>query len=114
VVRAQGARSEDNFHLPEPWNGALDRAPILFHSSNPAFGPDEDYPTGDRTAWSDARIVDFFEHRFGGGNEEWTHGGPRQRDRTFAAKKDAAFWNQLGGKARDILGREDRRGKTGH
>jgi hypothetical protein len=30
-----GARSYDEFHLPEPWCGQIDRAPILFVSSNP-------------------------------------------------------------------------------
>ncbi|MGJ0493228.1 hypothetical protein [Methylobacter sp.] len=34
----------DAFHLPEPWNGEIDTAPILFISSNPSININEIYP----------------------------------------------------------------------
>ena len=51
----------DSFQLPEPWNGHLDNAEILFISSNPSIDPNENYPTA---SWKDEDIVSFFENRF--------------------------------------------------
>jgi len=47
----------DNFQLPEPWNGNIVDAPILFISSNPSFDDNEYYPT---TEWKKEVIEDFF------------------------------------------------------
>lgn len=33
--------SKETFHMPEPWNGKLNEAEILFVSSNPSFSIDE-------------------------------------------------------------------------
>lgn len=49
------------FQLPEPWNGHLDTAEILFISSNPSIDPNENYPTA---SWNDDDIISFFENRF--------------------------------------------------
>ena len=54
--------------IPEPWNGDLEHAPILFLSSNPSISPTEVYPTRE---WSQDRIANFFNHRFGGDTETW-------------------------------------------
>lgn len=48
--------------VPEPWNGDLAHAPILFVSSNPSISEIEDYPS---PGWTDDAIADFFEHRYG-------------------------------------------------
>lgn len=48
--------------VPEPWNGDLVRARILFVSSNPSISEVEDYPTDQ---WTDDAIADYFEHRYG-------------------------------------------------
>ena len=60
VVHAQHV-DRDGFHVPEPWNGAIDTAPILFVSWNPSFNPNERFPT---PGWADADIVEFFRKRF--------------------------------------------------
>lgn len=49
------------FHIPEPWNGHIDTAQILFISSNPSIDKNEHYPT---CSWSNTAIIDFFENRF--------------------------------------------------
>ena len=49
------------FQLPEPWNGQLDTAEILFISSNPSIDPNENYPTA---SWNDENIISFFQNRF--------------------------------------------------
>lgn len=59
------AAVQDGFaerQVPEPWNGDLAHAPILFVSSNPSISEVEDYPT-DR--WNDDAVVEFFESRYG-------------------------------------------------
>ena len=49
------------FQLPEPWNGHLDTAEILFISSNPSIDTNENYPT---SCWENEKIISFFENRF--------------------------------------------------
>ena len=49
-----------SMQLPEPWNGHLSKAKIMFISSNPSIGY-EDFPT---KKWDDKDIVDFFDNRF--------------------------------------------------
>lgn len=73
VVQSQGASCVNEIQVPEPWNGGIQDAPLLFISSNPAFAPDEDYPTWadaddghnlDQMAERDALIHGFFADRF--------------------------------------------------
>lgn len=61
IVQNQIAEGVKKMHLPEPWNGHISKAKILFVSSNPSIGAHEDFPTKD---WTDDEIVDFFENRF--------------------------------------------------
>src|SRR5688572_32608986 len=66
VVSDQKRLFEDGlerFHVPEPWNGDIENAPILLVGTNPALTAGERFPT--RTS-SDDVIVDFFENRFFG------------------------------------------------
>ncbi|HZX35037.1 MAG TPA: uracil-DNA glycosylase family protein [Thermodesulfobacteriota bacterium] len=55
------------FRLPEPWSGYLDKAPILFISSNPSISENANSPR-DNGEWTKRRnIVDYFEKRFSKG-----------------------------------------------
>jgi hypothetical protein len=60
VVAAQGLPPSKH-QLPEPWNGKIESAPILFVGSNPSFNRKERFPTSE---WSDADIERFFVTRF--------------------------------------------------
>lgn len=60
IVRSQ---SPDDFQLPEPWSGHIDRAPILFLTTNPSISHDGPHPRRD---WPDERIVNFYRDRFDG------------------------------------------------
>lgn len=63
------------FHVPEPWNGNLETAEILFVSSNPSFDPNEEFPKLANDSWPDEKVVDFFVHRFNDsnyGNRFWS------------------------------------------
>lgn len=56
-----GGQCTTNFHIPEPWNGHINKAKILYISSNPSIDPNERYPT---ESWTDEEITEFFENRF--------------------------------------------------
>ncbi len=103
--------SLDAFHLPEPWNGELDVAPLLFISSNPGLGLNERYPTANKEKWDEDRIADFFTHRFGGGRETWTNDKLNraiQADGTFPSDKrsQTVFWPRVWQQAQDIFQRD--------
>ena len=61
IVQNQIDLGVKKMHLPEPWNGHISKAKILFISSNPSIGVHEDFPTKD---WEDDEIIGFFENRF--------------------------------------------------
>lgn len=68
---------KETFHMPEPWNGNLSKADILFVSSNPNFSIDETtpelarkknkevFPKFKNDEWPLEKAEDFFENRFG-------------------------------------------------
>lgn len=60
VVADQRAAFDD-FHVPEPWNGQIETAPILFVCWNPSWNRHERFPTH---LWSDEAIIEFFRTRF--------------------------------------------------
>lgn len=62
IVQTQKGNYAD-FYVPEPWNGNIEKAPILFISSNPSIDSQEVYPL---ISWDDAEIVDYFHNRFSG------------------------------------------------
>ncbi|MBP8850753.1 MAG: hypothetical protein KBG80_09365 [Breznakibacter sp.] len=49
------------FQVPEPWNGNLQTAKILFISSNPSIDSKEEYPNA---LWKKEIMEDFFINRF--------------------------------------------------
>ena len=80
------------FHLPEPWQGDIARAPLLFISSNPSINPCEHFPTA---AWSDTDIINFFE------------GGFSSRAR---AQGRSRYWSSIHKRALELFGRNPRPG----
>jgi hypothetical protein len=115
IVLSQGAATIADFQVPEPWSGPIATAPILFISSNPSISRsdppsdlDEEYPTRSSTTWPDARLVDSFDRRFGGGQEEWTRRGIfyRRKDGTFTSGNNwVRFWASAKERASEALGR---------
>ena len=65
VVCFQG---QDNYHVPEPWQGHIETAPLLFISLNPRYDIREVFPT---PSWNDADTKDFFIRRFAT-DAKWT------------------------------------------
>ena len=67
--------------LPEPWNGHLYTAKIMFISSNPSIDCEEHFPNA---SWADNDICDFFDNRF-------TYGKKLKN----GTKAPVSYWNQL-------------------
>ena len=108
VVCFQGA---DDYHVPEPWQGHIETAPILFISLNPGYGADAVFPT---PAWDDTKTVDFFQRRFDP-EAGWTSrlGGSGIYLRRYDSSGNEGFtgrhvqhWSVINGYARELLGRE--------
>lgn len=89
VVAAQRTTELAELQLPEPWNGQIETAPILFVSWNPSWNPNETFPT---SAWADERIISFFRTRF---------------EHTDQASQT---WREMQGIATHLLGRTSRPG----
>lgn len=109
VVEVQAAVSWTQYHLPEPWNGELESAPLLFVSSNPAIDARELYPT---PQWSDAERIDFFRHRFAGGSRAWTRSfRTLLRDGGYdTAPRAGRYWAEIHQRAIELLGPDPRPG----
>lgn len=85
--------------VPEPWTGHLDKALILFVSSNPSIDPLEEYPS-----WSDGyeQTREYFVERF--------DGGPGQiKDGIYSPKVGGGwggpvrFWSAARARARELV-----------
>lgn len=71
LINGQYAPTVGQFQVPEPWNGKISDAKILFVSINPGFNKNELYPCTGCHYWynngsfcgSDV-VEDFFENRF--------------------------------------------------
>lgn len=71
LYKSQQCTSIADFQIPEPWNGDIENAPILFVGLNPGFLDVELYPKLGNQYWTLAngkfdtvKVEDFFEHRF--------------------------------------------------
>lgn len=71
--RERGSTRYDSFQLPEPWVGQIDRAPILFVSSNPSIG-DDDHANG---STPDELIWQSHHFAHGGGDRKYILDGIR-------------------------------------
>ena len=95
IVQIQGKHFKETFQLPEPWNGDIRNAPIMFLSSNPGIKPDEVFPTWSKGLWPDDRVVDFFTNRFGGGEKEWKDEDGKSLYNDGKYKGGAKFWGSI-------------------
>lgn len=101
IVTSQSP-AEESFQMPEPWNGRLASAPLLFLSSNPSIGQGAEYP---RDSWPDDEIEDFFTNRFGGGRKAWVEGGNRALLLDGNHGNANAFWSAIRQRAMELFGR---------
>ena len=59
---------KNNFQIPEPWSGHIDKAPLLFLGSNPSIDAYEKYPRFGESCCSKQfngkPLIDFYNNRF--------------------------------------------------
>jgi hypothetical protein len=103
VIRCQGVSSLSMFQVPEPWNGRIHQASLLYLSSNPSISEDEQYPTWDSP---DEHIGDFFQHRFGGGRKDWVREGKYGLAKDGTYLPATAYWAEILNRSRELFGRE--------
>ncbi len=98
----------DKFQLPEPWNGDIVNAKLLFVSSNPSIDTNEAYPTN---SWSQKKILDFFQNRFHP-DRNWTKEARRvlSKDEQTYVERRVPYWDETKSMAKDAFGRFARPG----
>lgn len=72
-------REENEWQVPEPWNGDISKSPVLFLCLNPSINKKELYPLRNSNKWSKDRIIDFFTNRFSNNNGKWVKNGLRPK-----------------------------------
>ena len=97
-----GVQTEAEYHLPEPWVGEIDHAPILFISSNPSIDTDEVFPNDDESTWPPERIADFFQNRFRS-HEGWVKDGRYVLRHNGYSGSWVRFWASARVRASEIL-----------
>jgi hypothetical protein len=102
IVDYQNSLGLEKFQVPEPWSGQIEQAPILFLSSNPSIGSDEDYPTWD---WSYSELHDYFNYRFGGGRKQWIIDGTKSLLKDGTYSRSTRFWAAVRQRAIELLQR---------
>ena len=98
VVASQGNAG----HLPEPWVGHLETAPILFISSNPGFDAEEHFPTAD---WPRDQVEEFFTDRFSAGDPRYVVEFRVRHAGGGRAGRAPQYWSEVDRCAFELLGR---------
>jgi len=102
IVNSQQAKSFDEYQLPEPFNGNIEEAPILFISSNPSIDRFEEYPM---IKWSIEEINDFFINRF---KNKWVKNQLYTLNITGEYnKKWVRFWAGIRKRTSELLDKKD-------
>lgn len=100
IVSNQGGDLND-FSLPEPWNGDIINAEILFISSNPSIDEEEEFPT---FVWEKEKSIDFFVNRFNGVIQKWVNEDKYVLLKNGAFRKNPVkFWSSVKKRAEEII-----------
>lgn len=105
IVKSQGVSIIDDFQIPEPWNGNIETARLLYLSSNPSISDNDEkelYPTWN---WPEERIQDFFNHRFGGSKEKWVKDGKYAKKQDGSYMDHQAYWSEIRKRSEELYGR---------
>jgi uracil-DNA glycosylase len=102
IVSSQRATGLGDFQVPEPWNGLIGQAPLLFISSNPSYNRKEDFPLW---SWDDKSIEDYFHHRFWGGRRLWVKNGVQGLLRNGTYSEPTPFWEAVKQRAIELFER---------
>lgn len=101
IVSQQADVPQMRRHVPEPWNGDIERAPILFVSSNPSISRLEAYPV---PGWDDERMAAYFHGRFGDASDAPITDGKRTLLLDGGRSRAVAFLAAIRNRASELLG----------
>jgi hypothetical protein len=121
LYQSQNCANDHDFQIPEPWNGDIWNAKILFVGINPGFTPNELYPQKSNPYWTKPALVggvifdkdkveDFFENRF---NQYYVkYWNTPQKKTRFSVRMNSGtyknvhgFWNYLQNISTKLLGK---------
>jgi len=102
IVLSQSVVDIEDFQVPEPWNGDIRLARLLYLSSNPSISDVEEYPV-----WKshNTLIEDFFVHRFGGGLKPWVIEGKRALAKDGTYLRATPYWSEIANRSAELFGR---------
>lgn len=113
LYASQSCNNAQDFQIPEPWNGDIINAPILFVGLNPGFTSDELYPKIGDPYWVQkpdtldaSKVEDFFENRFNGVYVEHSNGqrfSIMTTSKQFRVLRGRTFWGYIKSIADKIL-----------
>jgi uracil-DNA glycosylase len=98
IVRSQHV-PENDFQLPEPWRGQIDKARILFVGSNPSIGDDHFAlrSSPDEQVWESQHLA------FGGGSRPYIADGIKTTKPDGSPLKVVRYWSSIRARARELL-----------
>ncbi|MHB1286751.1 MAG: uracil-DNA glycosylase family protein [Leptospirales bacterium] len=91
--------NQEEFQIPEPWNGHIDKAPLLFIGPNPSIDEKEQYPNKD---WDMNAVRDYFENRFEG---KWTRDLKILLRSGAYSNRPVRFWTSIRARTAELLGK---------
>jgi len=96
-------RSAEDIMIPEPWDGDIASAPILVVSSNPAYTPEELFPTKD---WPRNMVADYFTNRFKNRGKlySWTY-NHKILLKDGSRGHSVRYWSSIQKRVEELLGR---------
>lgn len=114
IYLSQNPKNISDYHIPEPWNGDIENAPILFVSHNPGYTQGEEYPCYNNPNFSSTAGLNipatetFYDQRFEGKYVKHDNG---KKFKVFMAngqyKSVHGFWNYAYNISVKLLGKSN-------
>jgi hypothetical protein len=102
IVMSQEYGALNKIQVPEPWNGDLEKSPLLYLSSNPSISKTEVYPTW---IYQEEEIMDFFINRFSRGKKIWVKDGKYGLKKNGSYTRATPYWSEMIKRSEELHGR---------
>lgn len=98
IIRSQHVPDND-FQLPEPWRGQIDKARLLFLGSNPSIGDDRYalQSSPETQVWESQHLA------FGGGSRPYVIDGIRTTTAAGSPDRVVRYWSSIRARARELI-----------
>jgi uracil-DNA glycosylase len=95
IIKSQYKRNKNEFQLPEPFSGQIDKAKILIISSNPAIDNESIYPN---YQWDEYKIFEYFYKRF----DKYIKDGTKNYLKKGGFSNAVRFWASIKARVNEI------------